>query len=190
MARAALIPRPSPDIAPSVILFRQRSGSARNTSAKRSPTAAPWPGIGHSTIPGKWAMPGSSRPGASPSCGPAAPYRRAISVARAFQPAGSRNFPVPGSTGRPELGTGKSPKPAGWKARATSDNSQMRPSRPATGFLEAGIYFPKSRTKSIQRVTSGTELSQLYSYSTEILPWKPCFLSSSRVLLISPTPCP
>ena len=43
---------------------------------------------------------------ASPSCGPATPCRRAISVAQAFQPAGSRNFPVPGSTSRPELGTG------------------------------------------------------------------------------------
>ena len=31
-----------------------------------------------------------------------------------------------GSSGTGELGTGKSPKPAGWKAYATSDNSEMR----------------------------------------------------------------
>jgi hypothetical protein len=55
-------------------------------------------------------------------------------VAQAFQPAGSRDIPVPCSslaTVAPELATGKSPEPAGSKACATSQT----PASAGTGRL-------------------------------------------------------
>ena len=103
--------------------------------------------------------------------------RRQSNHPRSRAPAG-RTDPVPDAEADAKPGERTRP---GWLLPASVEKNPQR----------RGCYFlPYSRTKSMHCFTSGTLLSQWYSYSMEMFPANPWAFSSSRQPFTSDTPVP
>src|SRR5215510_9518567 len=80
--------------------------------------------------------------------------------------------------------------PVGGRQSERTENPGSVSQRLAASEIQEALYLLCSRTKSTHCLISGTLWSQLYSYSMEMLPSKPCCFSSSRTLPMRPTPIP